>query len=122
MWPIRISLSDAPGSYFFCARAAGDARTAASSAATGTSLDFMRVSSFGGTSAILPLSPQPRHGHAHRAGNPGGHQVNEADQEQAEDRPGGGLGDLVGDVRHELDEQGAVDGPRNRRQPPDDDA
>src|SRR5258708_8388087 len=43
---MRISVSDAPGSYFFCARIAGDASAAASSAAIGTSLLFMGTSSF----------------------------------------------------------------------------
>jgi MFS family permease len=41
VWPTLISVSDAPGSYFFCASAAGEASAAESSAAIGTNLNFM---------------------------------------------------------------------------------
>src|SRR5438094_7966337 len=43
-----------------------------------------------------------------------GHQVHETDHEHAKDRPGGGLRDLIGDVRDELDEQRAVESAADR--------
>src|SRR5437899_8729408 len=110
---MRISVSDAPGSYFFCARVAGDASAAASSAAIGTSLLFMVTSSFELCRSLsparlgplfCPFSRESHQQHANGAGDPRGHQIHEPDQEQAEDRPRGGLRDLVRDVRHELDE------------------
>src|SRR5256885_12634482 len=97
---MRISASDAPGSYFFCARIAGDASAAASSAATGASLLFMVASSFElcrpprparpGT-LFCPFSRESHQQHADGTRDPRRHQVNEADQEQAEDRTRGGL-------------------------------
>src|SRR3989475_6090984 len=56
-----------------------------------------------------PRQKQPD-GACHAAG----HQVDETDHEHAEDRPGGGLRDLVGDVRDELDEQRAVESAADR--------
>src|SRR5206468_1786680 len=50
------------------------------------------------------------------------HRVHEDDQEDAIDGPGRGLGNLLGPVGHELDEQPAEDGARDRREPADDDA
>src|SRR3954470_21975482 len=67
-------------------------------------------------------SSDPRQRHADRAGDAAGQQVDEGDQEQAEDGPRGRLRDRVGDVRHELDEQGAVDGTGDRGEPADHDA
>src|SRR6267142_912759 len=56
----------------------------------------------------------PRQKQADGACDAGGHQVHETDHEHAEDRPGGGLRDLVGDVRDELDEESAVESPADR--------
>src|SRR5258705_13702021 len=104
---MRISVSDAPGSYFFCARVAGDASAGASSAAIGTSLLFMMPSSFWLRRPFLaatlkplfcPFSPESQQQHADGTRDPRRHQVHEADQEQAEDRPRGGLRDLVRNV------------------------
>src|SRR5882762_4974762 len=64
----------------------------------------------------------PRQKQADGACDAGGHQVHETDHEHSEDRPGGGLRDLVGDVRDELDEQGAVDSPADRGEAPHHDA
>src|SRR5712691_10513820 len=64
--------------------------------------------------ASLSWGSPPRQKQADGACDAGGHQVHETDHEYAEDRPGGGLRDLVGDVRDELDEQGAVESPADR--------
>src|SRR5207247_11301276 len=48
------------------------------------------------------------------ASDAAGHQVDETDHESAEDRPGGGLRALVGDVRYELDEERAVESAADR--------
>src|SRR6185295_10631981 len=129
MWPMRISLSDAPWSYFFCASAAGLASAAASRAAIGTSTRFMEsppslngVGSWFPRLAIVPLPGQPRQAQADGPRDAHRHQVGKADEKQAENRPGGGFRDFVRDVRHELDEQRAVERARNRGEPADDDA
>src|SRR5579871_6346485 len=46
---------------------------------------------------------QAREQHANRSCDARRHQVDEADEKYAEDRPRRGFRDLVGDVRHELD-------------------
>src|SRR5512135_3880741 len=112
--PILISVSVAPASYFFCANAAGAASAAANSAAIGTITRFMLNSSIqnwtgsgGPGPAVLRPASQPRQAQADSSRNAHRHQVHGTDEKHAEDRPGGGLRDLVRDVRHELDEQPA---------------
>src|SRR2546428_2479391 len=58
--------------------------------------------------------PPPRKKQPEGACHGCGHQVHETDHEHAENRPGGGLRDLVGDVRDELDEQRAVESAADR--------
>src|SRR6266850_2381915 len=64
--------------------------------------------------ASLSWGSPPRQKQADGACDAGGHQVHETDHEHAEDRPRGGLRDLVGDVRDELDEESAVESPADR--------
>src|SRR5678816_1937762 len=97
VWPILISVSVAPGSYFFCAKTDVAETASASSRSCQGRLDIF---------------PPP--GLANDAGYTARHQVHERDENNAIDRPRRRLRDLVGDVRDELDEdrakEGALDG------------
>src|SRR5215212_10020865 len=106
MLPTLISLSVAPGSYFFCARAldAAKANPTIAVAVTTKCLTDMRTS-FGdwltrtlrGGAVSTPYFV-PRK--ADSTSYPHRHDVHEPDQENAVNRPGSGLGKLVGDVGH----------------------
>src|SRR4051812_36779107 len=127
MLPTLISLSVAPGSYFFCASAFGAPRATAARAAAETTSCLTDIrTSFGdgwprtlrGT-ALSVLYSGP--GHAESARDAHRHEIHEADQEHAVDCPWRGLRDVVGDVRHELDEDRAENRPRDRGEAADHD-
>src|SRR4051812_15724015 len=128
MLPTLISLSVAPGSYFFCASAFGAPRATAARAAAETTSCLTDIrTSFGdgwprtlrGTAlSVLYFGP----GHAESARHAHRHEIHEADQEHAIDRPRRGLGDVVRDVGHELDEDRPEDCTRNRGEAADHDA
>src|SRR5919199_1744356 len=85
MLPILISVSLAPGSYFFWASAglAESARPARSASAAERAFPTM---------CILPV------------GGAGRHDIDQQDEHDTVDGAGQALGDLLGQVRHEQDE------------------
>src|SRR5216684_3485414 len=130
MLPILISLSVAPGLYFFCASAGAAKTSAAEIAAKSMNLLGAIISSSGepcswGARPFLMLHagvpPHAAPRRADRTGYPFRHHIHEADQKNAVDRPGCRLRDLVRDVGDELDEERAVERPRDRGEPTDHD-
>src|SRR6185369_7170805 len=111
VWPILISVSLAPESYFFCAsEGAASARPSAVTARV-VLIDMMALLSLVRQSrrcVVLPGSFEFGPGKTQCAGHAGRHHVHEQDHESAVDQPRRGLGNLVGDVGHELHEQRAV--------------
>src|SRR2546422_8653439 len=130
--PFLISVGVPPDP---CARA-GPAKSSGPSAATrarATMVLRVMVPSCKRVDYTLPKATVRPSGSSPEAGEPGPgepersrdaprHRVHEDDQEDAIDGPGRGLGNLLGPVGHELDEQPAEDGARDRREPTDDDA
>src|SRR5215204_3069743 len=107
MLPILISLSLAPGSYFFCAQAGAAAK--ASPATMGNhsqlALCLMDSSLLGGRSADRshhPADDQPR-----QSGSTRRHDVDHQNENDAIYRAGQAFGNLLGEVGHEQHEQPA---------------
>src|SRR3977135_4457656 len=140
MLPILISRSRAPGLYFFCATAGLTAIVAPISAAAERTNQFFAISRFlplvygpcqVGLCFWAPLArvdshpgapPRPTPERVDGAGDSRRHHIHEGNQEDAVDRPRRRLGDLIGDVGDELDEERAVEGARDRGETADDDA
>src|SRR4029077_20312844 len=104
MLPMRISVSLAPGSYFFCA-AAGDANSPHVSRAISARVAFPMASSL-----RLPSST-PSHqfadAEADETGRAGRHQIDHPQWEDSVDLPRQTLRDRLGNVRDEQHEQPA---------------
>src|SRR5215475_4483068 len=113
MLPILISLSLAPGSYFFWARTGVASATATAAIETSITRLIIASSLIGtalrGICKPLPAraaspggepAPQPA-GETRRAGR---HDVDQQNENQPVDRAGQSLGEMLGDVRHEQHE------------------
>src|SRR5258706_760810 len=126
--PSLISVSVAPGPYCFWASASGPQMSPTINP-TAHTIRLRMMSSCLSVTRLLQLrfyfptrAAHPHPCHPHETRRPARHQVDENQQENAVDRPGRGFGNLVGEVGHELDEQGAVEGTRNGGHPANDDA
>src|ERR1700731_758132 len=114
VWPILISVSVAPGPYFFCAAAGFAASAAAIRAAADSRYQFFAIG-FPPRKGQCPwLSRLVIRAGASDDARPGGsnetryaarHQVHDGDEEDAVDRPRRRLRDLIGDIGDELDEE-----------------
>src|ERR1044072_5301635 len=120
MLPTLISVSLAPGSYFFCA-VAGAAITHSATDAISARMAFRMASSVArprsaavSGQASGNQTPKPRRPHRHH----------EDDQQQNHpvDRAGEALREMLGDVRHEQHEEAADDRPGDRRDAAHDEA
>ncbi len=135
MLPILISVSVTPGPYILAAQAV-PAPSAKATAAAGdeqltVELHVLLLFSYGGgcfgrrdaRAAAGPApSCEPSIQQSDKSPNPGRHEIHEKDQEHAVDRPGRGLGDLLGEVGDEHDDQAAEDRTGDRRESPDHDS
>src|SRR5581483_17076 len=126
VWPILISLLVTPGA------SAATAHEVIASSASGAvhSPLCIRSSPVANSSkkACLAFSrcgciaPEPGQRQPEEAGNAAGRDIHGNDEEDTGNRPGRRLRDLIGDVGHELDEDGAEERTRNRGNAADDDA
>src|SRR4051812_12824091 len=112
MLPILISLSLAPGSYFFWA-GAGPASATSPAAIDAISARFAlrMASSIAKQSAFLPC--QPCGDPSSETGRAGRHQVDKQQQNDPVDRAGQALGEGLGDIRHEQHEETTDDRSRD---------
>src|SRR5258708_350257 len=114
VWPILISVSVAPVSYFFCANAGLIVSAAPSAAATAVIANLVlndmpvsfecALSRGTATSDFSQAARRIRRQDADEARDAARHHVHEQDQEHAVDRPRRGLRQLVRNIRHKLDE------------------
>src|SRR5579864_592153 len=125
VWPILISVAVTPG----VSAAAGIASVASAAAASQTLLAYIvslpllsNCTTDLARRAIARHSGEARRRDADDAGHPHRHEVHEGDQEDAVDRLRRRLGDLVGEVRHELREHRTEEGAGDRSDAADDDA
>src|SRR4051812_1614787 len=125
--PSLISVSFAPGLYFFCACALGTPAIAATKPSINNHCFFMftpvvSVSAISNCSFdFCSPAPYSRCGKPHESRDAGWHDIDEGEQKYPIDRPRRRLGNLVGEVGHELDEQRAVECAGDRSDAADDD-
>src|ERR1700688_2116946 len=124
--PILISVAVTPG---VSAAAAGTASAASAAAASQVLLAYMVSSPVAeqlktdlARRALACQAGGARRDEAQAAGDPHRHRVDTGDEDNAIDRRRRGLRYLIGDVGHELDEDGAEQRARDRRDAADVDA
>ena len=107
MLPILISVSLAPGSYFFCAAAGPASATQHADRRNQRTLFIPHGFLLGIMAVFSGPSNQLRDHPAHQAGSAGRHQVDDQQQDDPVDRARQALRDRLGDVRDEQHEQPA---------------
>src|SRR6187200_3249455 len=117
VWPSLISVAEAPGPYLAACAKALPAKATAMPTPSAVRREMRRRSLLMSRSSERTWwkstrdrgAAPTRQARPHQADKPRHarrHAVHEGDQDNAIDRPGCRLRDLVGDVRNELDEQG----------------